>query len=202
MTRVAFYIDGFNIYHSLDEKAEYHRYKWLNYAAFADLFCSPKEEVTAVFLFTAYYHWSPDKVSRHKKLVAALESVGVETVLGRFKKKDRYCRFGHKCEAREEKETDVNIAIKLLQGAIDNIYDTAIILSGDSDLVPAIRGVKESFKEKRIGVLFPMERISYELEKIADFHLHITPKPLEDCQFPDVVTLSDGRQVHRPRTWK
>ena len=34
----------------------------------------------------------------------------------------------------EEKETDVNIAIAMIKDAAQDVYDTAILVSGDTDL--------------------------------------------------------------------
>ena len=41
---------------------------------------------------------------------------------------------------------DVHIAIDLIVGAVENLYDTAIIVSSDIDLIPAIRYIKENGK--------------------------------------------------------
>lgn len=41
-----------------------------------------------------------------------------------------------------EKGVDVQLAVDLLVGAYENTYDTAIILSSDTDLIPAIKKVK------------------------------------------------------------
>ena len=40
-----------------------------------------------------------------------------------------------------EKGVDVQLAVDLLVGAYDNQYDTAILLSSDTDLIPAIKKV-------------------------------------------------------------
>ena len=42
-----------------------------------------------------------------------------------------------------EKGVDVQLAVDLLVGAYENSYDTAILLSSDTDLIPAIKKVKE-----------------------------------------------------------
>lgn len=42
-----------------------------------------------------------------------------------------------------EKGVDVQLAVDLLVGAYENTYDTAILLSSDTDLIPAIKKVKE-----------------------------------------------------------
>lgn len=47
-----------------------------------------------------------------------------------------------------EKGIDVKIAIDLIVGAIDNQYDTAIVISSDSDLHPALDWVRKRCMKK------------------------------------------------------
>ena len=46
-----------------------------------------------------------------------------------------------------EKGVDVKIAVDLLVGAYENMYDTAILISSDTDLIPAIQKIKHLGKE-------------------------------------------------------
>jgi len=51
-----------------------------------------------------------------------------------------------------EKGVDVKIAVDLLVGAYENLYDTAILVSSDTDLIPAIEKVRALGKKvKYIG---------------------------------------------------
>lgn len=45
-----------------------------------------------------------------------------------------------------EKGVDVQLAIDLVIGAVENCYDIAIIVSSDTDLIPAIRYIKSKGK--------------------------------------------------------
>ena len=51
-------------------------------------------------------------------------------------------------ERTREKGIDVKLAIDLIVGAVDNQYDTAIIVSSDADLVPAIDWIRYRMKKK------------------------------------------------------
>lgn len=119
MDRVAFFVDGFNLYHALREDPKYAKYKWLNLQALAKCFVRKNQQITKVFYFSAYATWDPAKMARHQTFVRTLQWAGVDVVLGKFKFKERFCT---NCRTRyhtyEEKETDVNIAIKLFQEAI------------------------------------------------------------------------------------
>jgi len=59
-----------------------------------------------------------------------------------------------KYQTYEEKRTDVNIAIKILEDAFLKKYDRAIIMSGDSDIVPSIESVKKNFPETLFTTLW------------------------------------------------
>ena len=141
-------------------------------------------------------------MKRHRLLVAALEDAGVEVVMGRFKDKERYCPTCHTTTiGKEEKQTDVNIAVHLFQEAFLDNYDTAILVTADTDLVPAIGGVRRSFPAKRLGVLFPIDRWATELKDVCHFWRKIKRSDLNASQFPNQITLSSGPIISRPPTW-
>ncbi|MFZ5801260.1 MAG: NYN domain-containing protein [Candidatus Omnitrophota bacterium] len=133
----------------------------------------------------------------------ALQFVGVEVVFGAFRYADKICRVCHKqCKTFEEKQTDVNIAIKLFQTAVQDLWDTAIIVSGDSDLIPAIKAVKDTFPVKRIGLVIPIGRRAEELKQVVDFHMKLKEKHLFTSQFEDEITIDGGVKLTRPSTWE
>ena len=202
MNRVAIFIDGFNLYHALDANPAYYKYKWLNLEKFAKCFIYPKDAISEIFYFTAYVTWNPGKLVKHQIYVKALQLVGVKPIFGAFRMKDTVCRICHKAyQIPEEKQTDVNIAIKLFQTATQDTWDTAIIISGDSDLIPAIEAVKNTFPTKKIGVVIPIGRRAEELKLVTDFHRKVKPKHLQTCQFDDIIKIDDT-VLQRPASWK
>ena len=56
--------------------------------------------------------------------------------------------------------TDVNIAVELLGDAQDDVFDTAMVVSGDSDLYGPIEAVRRRYPHKRVVVAFPPDRVS------------------------------------------
>ena len=54
MTRVAVFVDGFNVYHALDDHRKYRKYKWLDYRKLANRYVIGDDSLTQVLLFTAY----------------------------------------------------------------------------------------------------------------------------------------------------
>ena len=52
-------------------------------------------------------------------------------------------------ERKREKGIDVMLAIDLIVGAVEDIYDMAIIVSSDADLLPAIEWIRKT-KNKQV----------------------------------------------------
>jgi uncharacterized LabA/DUF88 family protein len=202
MARVSLFVDGFNLYHALDND-QFRQFKWLNLRRLAELYLRGQDTLSDIFYFTAFVTWNPDKVLRHKLYIRVLESLGVRPIYGKFGKVTRCCR---KCnqsyDTFEEKETDVNIAIELLEQARLNTYDRAIILSGDSDQAPAIRTVKKNYPHKEVCALIPPCRTANFLTKEAKFHFKIRRQHLLASRLPDEITLADGAVIYCPERWK
>ena len=159
MAKVAVLIDGFNVYHAIDDRPDLHRFKWLDYRSLAEKFVIGNDELVRVLWFTAYLYYKPEKAHKHQRLVKANQSRDVEVVFGLFRRKSRYVpQIGQKIWMPEEKRTDVNIAVRLLEMAYDDVYEKAIIVTGDSDMVPAIEAVRARYPEKRIGIVTPIGR--------------------------------------------
>jgi len=63
INRVSFFIDGFNVYHALEDQKSFHKFKWLDYSALAKCFISTKDTITDIYYFTSYTDWQPDKMA-------------------------------------------------------------------------------------------------------------------------------------------
>ncbi len=202
MNRVKFFIDGFNVYHALHREAKFHRYKWLDYSKLASLFVRRTDQIVEVLYFTALASWDVQKVNRHKVLLAALKHKGVKVVLGQFQKVEKYCQQCHRrYQTFEEKKTDVNIAVEIMKAAVRDEFDTAIIVSGDSDLVPVVEAIKALFPAKRVGVIIPINGKAESLKQACDFHMKMKEKHLISSVFPDEIELAGGIKLLRPRSW-
>jgi len=75
-------------------------------------------------------------VESQQKFLTGLESNGYEIKRG---------RIVYDNEIRE-KGVDVQIAIDLVIGAVEDSYDVAIVVSSDTDLIPAIKYVRSKGK--------------------------------------------------------
>lgn len=199
--RIICFVDGFNMYHALKDLRKPHL-KWLDLQLlFSRLTRSKSQLVTQILFFSAYPTWKQDSYHRHRLYVKALTAHGVTPIMGQFKNKPKRCL---KCNtewiSHEEKETDVNLALALLDLAYKNRYDHAFLLSRDSDLAPALRKVKQNFPDKKITVLSPFNyRHSSELMQACDGYKTINLKHISTSLFPKKVYDAGGNFiVHRP----
>lgn len=194
MTRVSVYIDGFNLYHALC-KFQDPKLKWLDLWSLSQRLLSPvSEQLDAVYYFSAYATWLPGPHSRHQLYVGALAAKGVVPILGHFKEKDRRCNScGITWKAHEEKETDVNIGICLLNDAHKNKYDKALLVTRDSDLVPAVAMVLREYPNKKIEAIAPpLMGHSNDLLKVCTSKKKITPHQVNACLLPAQVLDAHG----------
>lgn len=199
MGRVVCLIDGFNLYHAIDRIGD-ESLKWCDYWKLAQCFVKPDDTLTSVWYFTALAYWKPEGMSRHAKLIDAQKANGVDVVLGEFKKVKRHCK---RClanySAHEEKRTDVNLASRLVHFANIDAFDTVLIISSDSDYTSAITLVRNSFPEKSVGIIFPVDqKKSDELANEATFIRYMKTKDLKRSLLPGKIELPDGKILLRP----
>ncbi len=206
--RVCFLVDGFNVYHSICEALRTSKgasMKWLDMQGLCVSYLSGIGNgaiLEKVFYFSAFMDWIPDKVARHQTYVEALRATGVEVQLHRFKEKEVWCKT---CKERhvhhEEKETDVAIAVKLMELLYVDACDTIVVVSGDTDLAPAIRTAKVLWPTKRIWALFPFGRHNAELKLISHGHLKMKAKRYLAHQLSNPVKSASGGVIWKPATW-
>jgi uncharacterized LabA/DUF88 family protein len=117
--------------------------------------------------------------------------------MGHFKSKDRSCKKCHnRWIAHEEKETDVNIALYMLNGAYKAQYDKAYLLTRDSDLVPAVSMIRQEFPRTEIVVVAPpLMGHSNDLIRVCNSKRKIHPNQVFDCLLPEKVYDAGGNVV-------
>jgi uncharacterized LabA/DUF88 family protein len=206
MNRVFTYIDGFNLYFGLRSRG-WRRYYWLNLHQLSLALLKPGQQLDAVHYFTARIRANGrnvDDVRRQSLYIEALQTLP-DTMLhfGHYLHKPRQCR---QCGAQwmdyEEKMTDVNIAVQMLGDAFDDHFDTALLISADSDLTTPVKALRTRFPEKRVIVALPPARRSHQLTKAANGYFVIGQDSLRASQLPEQIVLPRGYVLHRPREWK
>ena len=205
------YIDGLNLYYGALRSRP--SLKWLNPQAMLETLL-PGEHFSRIRYFSApvaMTRQDPDAPARQAVYFRALQTIPALTIHeGRMAVRTKRGVIIPETATRqvatisvfEEKRTDVNIASYLLLDAFLNRYDTAVIVSNDSDLTtPVEMAVGQLTRTVVIVNPYPARRQSSELRGAASRTIgSINASVLRRSQFPD--RLADGRgSFTRPRAW-
>ncbi len=76
-----------------------------------------------------------------------------------------------------EKGVDVQMAVDILIGAYENMYDTIIVVSSDTDLIPALKKVR--VMKKKIEYIGFSDKPSYALITHSDVRRLLTKEDME-----------------------
>lgn len=210
--KTAFLIDGFNLYHSLNDAMKVPNSKstkWLDLKAFCSSYLpdiDTKATLGPVHYFSALAAYrearDPGHTARHQAYIRCLRDSGVEIELGNFKEKWIDC---YKCfkpfTLHEEKESDVAIGVRLLELYWTNQCDAAVIVSADSDLSPAIRTARRHFPKRPIYCIAPWRRGSFDLMNLSRIYFKAKRAKYEAHQFTNPYVCQDRAQVPKPATW-
>lgn len=164
MERVAIFIDGSNLYHSLK--------KYKIKIRLEDLIkkLESKREIIKVYYYTALFNKNVNEEIhlKHKKFIEKLNKIeNFEVILCNLKEiktKDNKSSF-------QIKGDDIHLATDLIRGVYEDKYDIAIIVSGDEDFIPAIKLVQEKGK-KVVNAFFPKSS-SYLLKNMCDASINL-----------------------------
>jgi hypothetical protein len=139
-----------------------------------------------------------------------LQRLQISITLGNYKKKYTKCLVlpcpyqGDRLFATvEEKRTDVHIALQMLDDAHNDRCDRSILVSGDSDLVPAVNRVRGLGKE--VLVYIPardaVRAHAVELRNAADRAKTLPLPLLNHSHFPVAVPDGAGGFIQKPAGW-
>ncbi len=206
MQRVITYVDGFNLYFGLKD-SRFKKYYWLDLPALSAALLKPGQQLVATHYFTARIRTNGRNAADAKRQTNYIDTLAAQDNLtvheGHYLEKTQRCNgCGAAWKAYEEKMTDVNIAAQMLADAYEDRFDTAFIISGDSDLTTPIQQVRKRFPNKRLIVVFPPNRQSAQLKKAANGFLSIGEDKLRQNQLPDPVITASGFALHRPAHWR
>jgi uncharacterized LabA/DUF88 family protein len=194
--KVRVYIDGFNLYHAIDAVCN-PNLKWINYHKLSQSLLRSGEILDEVNFFTAVLRWNRDKQARHESFIAAQKAVGVRVHESNFKKSTKYCKNEDQwCDFHEEKQTDVAIAVKLVSDAMLAKFDRAILITADSDQIPAAKFVKESLNLE-LSLIYPPGRKQQarDLGNVVRDRAELTKGHIGTCLLPRTVLNTKGVAV-------
>jgi len=208
--RAFVYVDGFNLYYGAVKDT---KLKWLNIHHLCELLL-PELAIHTIKYFTARVSGrkdDPDKPTRQQIYLRALRTIPrLEVIYGSFLSHDVLMpladpapggpRFARVVRT-EEKGSDVNIAAHLVHDAHQQLFEVAVLVTNDSDLLEPIRLVRRQLGLP-VGILNPHEQTpSVVLVREAAFMKQIRHGALAASQFPDVLRDSKGK-FHKPTAWR
>lgn len=205
--RSIIYIDGFNLYYG-SLKGGPHR--WLDIEKYFTR-VRQDDDVQVIRYFTALVSDAAGRARQLAYLRALATLPKVQVHFGKFKQKKIECKVppcAHTGPRRftsfEEKRTDVNIAIWMLDDAYQGLCERAVVVSGDSDLVPALTAVRNRCPAIELIVYVPARDVTrgaaVEMRHAADKNRTLPLAPLAHCQLPSPLTDSSGT-ILKPVGW-
>lgn len=210
--RTIVYIDGFNLYYGVFKAWQFERYKWLNFDEYFTRLL-PGNNVIAIKYFSALLEHQPAACARQSVYWEALKTLALTKIIpGNFKSKSVKCR-NRACglagdrvfDTWEEKRTDVNIALEILGDAYQGLADEIVLVSGDSDLAPALQAIRTRFPTRvRLYVpaaFNPIRGRAAALRALAHKARNFDGALCAHTQFPNPITLPDGTNINKPATW-
>ncbi|MCJ8203615.1 NYN domain-containing protein [Pseudomonas sp. RGM2987] len=228
--RTAFFVDGYNVFYGLLAGTPY---KWLNLEQLLAHIArveNPLSSLASVEYFTSSV--KPELATRgiaskeaQDSYVRALKANKVIVHYGRHQlERANAPRFVSREVGAsrqdtvaiwklEEKETDVHIAISMYRTASrqeklpwDKRIEQLVLVSGDTDMAPALRAIREDFPHMKIGVVLPYRSGSRRLAPGSlQQHAHwmrrvVTCEELQSYQFPNRVPTHKAPAI-KPDYW-
>jgi len=172
--KVTVYIDGNNFYKYLkDKEINFPKGTKFNFCKFVDFLVGERRLVSKRYYIGIARNTDGSEDS--KRIV-----YGQQKFLSKIENKGFVIKRGRVMYDRgkiREKGTDVKIAVDLIIGAVDNIYDTVILVSSDTDLIPAMNYVK--YRKKRIEYVGFSHAPSLGMQKHSDFSILLRPDDID-----------------------
>ena len=224
MKKTSVFIDGYNLYHAIKNLRKSHL-KWVNLFNLSQEFAKPNNgfQINRVQFFTAPpIHKSIKTQQKYNAYIQALKHYDVEIIEGKFKKKlisykdskgKIFTRTTH-----EEKESDVNLALAILEDAIEKISDQLLVITNDSDISPAIKLALTKNPNLRINVITPpltkTKKANYDLlnackdiKKDKKGQVFFKPRMiieqhLEDNLLPEKIIINGTSDILMPKEYK
>lgn len=204
--RVNVYVDGFNLYYGALKRTPY---RWLDLRTLCTRLL-PRYHIHRIRYFTAIVTPrpnNPDTAQRQQAYLRALRATASNLTihLGRFLPSQvlmpvvnppPHTILVHKTE---EKGSDVNLATYLLLDAFDHDFETAAVISNDSDLVLPITLVQQRFAYP-VMVFNPHRNTSWPMRNAASAYRPIRKGVLAASQLPAVLRDAAG-EIHKPARW-
>lgn len=203
--KVIVYIDGFNFYYGLKKNPIWKKYYWIDIVKLFEKFMRNTQELIAVKYFSARSMDKSQSLRQNAFFQANQENPKFHLILGKYLKKEIKCfNCNNIIHTYEEKESDVRIATQIIADAYENNFDIAIVVSADSDMMPAIEIVQQS--NHKIYIYFPPNQYSNNLSIMGSgrcIQMGKYESRFKQSILPDKIKLlKNNFEVIIPDKWK
>ncbi len=205
--RVCFYIDGYNFYYGLKQK-NWKEFYWLDMVKFCTSLIKPIHSVVSVNYFSAPPLHHVSKLKRQRRFFDANEHNPLFNLfLSKHKPSNKTCNnCGNTIYDSEEKQTDVKIATEMLTSCANEICDLSVLVTGDTDLIPALKALKKIDDNHKVMIFFPPKRTTHimksQVDGWKDLGLPFYRTKFIDGLFDDSVDTGGGNAIMIPAKWK
>jgi len=206
--RTIIYIDGFNFYYRAIKNT---KFKWLDFKSLFSKLLSSQNKIIEIKYFTALVSGKihPQKPVKQQTYLRALENYipEIKIFYGHFLSHEVSAPLANPTEKQktvkiiktEEKGSDVNLAVHLINDAWLDKFDCCVIVSNDSDLAEAMHLIKMYHPNKKIGLIMPGKgHPSKELMQYADFIKRIRTGVLKSSLLPNPIPNTN---IFKPENW-
>ncbi len=211
--KVVFYFDGFNFYHGFKSytsiNGDWKDYYWLDFAKFCSkfVFAHDNQVLHKIKYFTA----PPKNIQKRSKQSALFSANKIingdlfEVINGHYA--DKFINCYATCKEQfvvpEEKCTDVNLALAMINDCIEGNVDIITLITADSDQVSTIKYIKNKFPNIKIRVYFPPDRKSNEIRALMGtvVFLENHEEKFKNAKMPGKV-IGETKTYTRPEDWK
>jgi uncharacterized LabA/DUF88 family protein len=177
MVNISIFIDGNNFYHGL--KYIYKNSKKLidfNFEKFSN-FLTKDNKIINIFYYNASLDKdkNSDKYDSQKRFFEKLKEIPnfnlvlCKLLKRRVKDSDEYYYV--------IKEDDIHMAVDIMEGACNNEFDVAIIVSGDGDFVPVVEAIQK--RGKIVENIYFRKTSSRNLKEHCNKSLELTREILD-----------------------
>lgn len=185
--RAVVIVDGLNLYHALKDLGPNLSRPDLTRLS-SHLLGRRFDEVEHFYFTSAPQHLGRAALDHYFLLKASLESSGVKVVEGRFQRSITKCKMcGNQTDVYKEKQTDVAMALKIVESAkLANIQEL-LLFSADADLEPALVLARELNPQLTLSIAQTgsfLKRAAYSLVSRADRKIKLSSGLMQGFQFP------------------
>lgn len=177
MEKISIFIDGDNFYHSLKKiYGSSKNYNDFNFEKFCN-FLAKGRKIISIFYYNASLDITKnlEKYKGQQRFFEKIKKIqGFNLVLCKLIKR--------KIKGTEKfyyiiKEDDIHLAADMIKGAYENLYDAAVLVSGDGDFVPAVNIVKE--RGKKVENAYFKQTLSWNLKNNCNTSIKLTKEILD-----------------------